>query len=51
MDNKQSEIYDLGTKYAGPVLTEYVRWIINESLRLGIQRIYFLARDEYTLKK
>ncbi|MGN1423560.1 MAG: hypothetical protein ACI4XA_09310 [Oscillospiraceae bacterium] len=50
MTNVLSEIRALGTKYAGPVLTNYVKWILLKASERGIKRIYFLARDGYTLK-
>ena len=51
MDDQQSELKALGKQYAGPVLTAYVRWILSRASERGIKRIYFLARDGYTLKK
>ena len=51
MDDQLSELKVLGKQYAGPVLTAYVRWILSRALQRGIKRIYFLARDGYTLKK
>lgn len=32
-----------------PVVIEYVRWILIDSLRRGIKRLYFLARDAYSM--
>ncbi len=40
----------LSIRYAAPVLVSYVRWILKCSVESGIMRIYFLARDGYTLK-
>jgi len=32
-----------------PVLTEYVEWVLEEALRYGEKRLYFLARDGYMM--
>ncbi len=35
--------------FVGPILVEYTKWIIEESRRRGLKKIYFLARDGYLL--
>ena len=32
-----------------PVMVEYVKWILSRAQQLGIQRIYFLARDGWPM--
>lgn len=32
-----------------PVLTEYVEWALEEAIKNGIKRLYFLARDGYMM--
>nr|MDE6606890.1 hypothetical protein [Lachnospiraceae bacterium] len=32
-----------------PVLTEYVEWVLEEAVKAGIKRLYFLARDGYMM--
>lgn len=32
-----------------PVVIEFVRWVLIDSLRRGIKRLYFLARDAYSM--
>lgn len=32
-----------------PVVIEFVRWILIDSMRRGIKRLYFLARDAYSM--
>lgn len=34
-----------GISFGGPLLTSYVKWILQESMRKGIRRLYFIARD------
>ncbi len=34
-----------GISFGGPLLTSYVKWILQESMRRGIRRLYFIARD------
>lgn len=36
-----------GISFGGPLLTSYVKWILQESMRSGIRRLYFIARDGY----
>lgn len=36
---------------AAPILTAFAKWIIDEASRQGIERLYFVARDGYVLKK
>ena len=43
--------YQVGAGYAGPLLYPYVEWILQESIRKGICRLFFIARDGYILKK
>lgn len=37
--------------FVGPVIYEYVSWILNEAQRRGLKRLYFLARDGYLLRE
>lgn len=41
----------IGASLGGVILFPYVYWIIQESLRKGINKLYFIARDGYILKK
>jgi len=41
----------IGASLCAPVLFAYVNWILEESLRKGITRLFFIARDGYLLKK
>lgn len=42
---------ELGQKFSGPIIFNYVWWILWEAKRRGLSRLYFMARDGYTLKK
>ncbi len=43
--------YDLGYKYAGPVIYSYMKWVENQANKKNIQKLLFIARDGYTLQK
>lgn len=45
------EKFGFGASFAGPILYNYVDWIIRQSLASGAQTLYFVARDGYILKK
>ena len=40
-----------GNSLGGTLLTVYVQWLLQTSLRKGIKRLYFIARDGYILKQ
>ena len=42
---------EIGCSLAGPVLYPYVSWVIRESVRRRIDRLYFVARDGWILKQ
>ena len=47
-----SEIMPVVTVYVtAPLLCEYVAWVVQEAVKSGKKRLYFLARDGYYLKK
>lgn len=41
----------IGCSIGGAVLFPYVWWLLQESRRRGIKRLYFIARDGFVLKK
>lgn len=41
----------IGCSVAGPILFPYVQWILETSRCRGINRLYFIARDGFLLKK
>lgn len=41
----------LVTEFSGPVLFNYVWWVLWEAKARGIHKLYFLARDGYTLQR
>lgn len=42
---------DLGISLAGTVLYPYVSWLLEQSQKRNIKRLYFIARDGYILKE
>lgn len=41
----------LGREFSGPIMFHYVWWVLTEAKNRGLRRLYFLARDGYTLLK
>lgn len=41
----------VGCSYGGPIIYSYVSWLIDSCIRQGINRLYFVARDGWILKK
>jgi len=46
-----SYAYLLGCSVGGVLLYPYIKWLLEDSVRRGIKRLYFIARDGYVLKK
>jgi len=42
---------EIGGALAGPILYPYIRWVLKESVRRGIERLYFVARDGWILQQ
>lgn len=42
---------EVGSSLAGPILYPYVSWVLEESMKHGIHRLYFVARDGWILWK
>lgn len=40
-----------GSSLGGTLLTVYVQWLLQTSIRKGIKRLYFIARDGYILRQ
>lgn len=52
--NKGAEMsfsYQIGSGYSAEILLPYVLWILQESIKKGIQKLFFIARDGYILKR
>lgn len=43
--------YQVGSGYSAEILLPYVLWVLHKSIEKGIQKLYFIARDGYILKK
>ncbi len=50
LSDYNDKIFDFGCSYSGPLLYNYVQWIIEQSLSRGIKTLYFIARDGYIPK-
>lgn len=50
-ENSLNMAFNVGTSIGGTVLYPYVRWFIDKAKRMGIERLYFVARDGFVLKK
>ncbi|MDE6139048.1 MAG: hypothetical protein K2F57_06220 [Candidatus Gastranaerophilales bacterium] len=50
LSDSNDKIYDFGCSFAGPVLYNYVQWIIEQAQSREIQTLYFIARDGYVPK-
>lgn len=47
----QSAKQGVGCRIGAPILLNYVEWLLDCADKLGISRLYFVARDGYILKK
>lgn len=43
--------YQFGCSFAGPLLYNYTKWVLQQCLSIGIKNIYFVSRDGFILKK
>lgn len=50
-EENSTDAYRIGYRYAGPVLYSYAEWIIDQAIKNGIKRLYFIARDGYLVKR
>jgi len=41
----------VGQTFGGPIIYSYVNWLIDSCVKQGINRLYFVARDGWILKK
>ena len=48
--NSNSLKYDFGVSFTGPILYQYVNWILENALKENIENLYFIARDGYIPK-
>lgn len=49
IDEKVKLMSDYSYHKVGPVMFEYTNWILHEAQKLGLKKLYFLARDGYLL--
>ena len=50
INNKNSK-YQFGCSFAGPLLYNYTKWILQQCILIGITNLYFVSRDGFILKK
>lgn len=48
---RKNEKFNLGVSIGGVILYPYVNWVIEQSIKRGINRLYFVMRDGYILKQ
>lgn len=51
LEQRLSGSVAIGCSIGGTILFPYVWWVIQESIKKGINRLYFIARDGFILKK
>ncbi len=51
MCGKSSDAFRVGSSIGAAILYPYVDWVLESSIKKGIKRLYFIARDGYLLKK
>jgi FMN phosphatase YigB (HAD superfamily) len=44
-NDREGVLWETGTTVAGPLFYGFVRWVLAEAERRGVERLYFLARD------
>lgn len=47
----ENKKYQFGCSFAGPILYNYVKWVLEQCLSRKINHLYFVARDGYILQK
>lgn len=50
-DAKKSDAFNVGVKWASPILFGYALWLIKQSVRQNIDHLFFVMRDGYIIKK
>lgn len=48
---RRRSAWHIGCSYAGPILYSYAEWIVDQTVKKGIERLYFIARDGYLVKE
>lgn len=49
--NANDEVFRIGAICGGAVLYPYCEWLVNEALQLGIEKLLFMSRDGFILKR
>lgn len=51
LQNRLDYTGEIGVSLGGAIFFPYVTWVIEQSIKNGIDRLYFIARDGYILKR
>ena len=51
INNKITKEEEIGLSLGGVILYPYVQWILNDAIRRGFEKLYFVARDGFVLKE
>ena len=49
--NSNGSAFDLGASIVAPMVYQYVKWVIGEAVARKIDKLFFVLRDGYILKK
>lgn len=50
-ERRKKSAWHIGCSYAGPILYSYAEWVVDQTVKKGIDRLYFIARDGYLVKE
>lgn len=48
---KEEKLYQLSREVTSPVLISYIEWVLEKAVQCGVSKLYFQARDGYSLIK
>lgn len=51
LNKVMSKTYTIGNALAGPMLYSYVKWVIDDAVERGTDKLLFVARDGFILKE
>lgn len=49
--SSNGDAFDMGASIAGPLVYQYVDWVITQAMEKHFSKLYFVLRDGYILKK
>ena len=51
INGEDNELYRFGAGYIGVILYPFISWMLEKSANMGINRLYFILRDGFLMKK